>query len=127
MNFIDRWPSALAYADEHMAEYPPKGLAQPNLDTHHLAAKVASLVNSKIRCAATLGLEGPSFCSHFVKCKAMRQSISLDMHHLAAKVASLGTCPAQLAGPVKAEQQCDKLWHCGMIQYWQILPICSML
>lgn len=45
-----RWPSALAYADEHMAEYPPDGLAQPNLDTHHLAAKVASLVDSKIRC-----------------------------------------------------------------------------
>jgi hypothetical protein len=33
-----------------MAEYPPDGLAQPNLDTHHLAAKVASLVDSKIRC-----------------------------------------------------------------------------
>jgi hypothetical protein len=48
-----RWPSALGYADEHMAEYPPDGLAQPNLDTHHLAAKVASLVDSKIRCRST--------------------------------------------------------------------------
>lgn len=47
----NRWPAALAYADEHMAAYPPDGLAQPNLDTRHLASKVASLVASKIRCA----------------------------------------------------------------------------
>ena len=38
-----------------MAEYPPDGLAQPNLDTHHLAAKVASLVDSKIRCPGIAG------------------------------------------------------------------------
>lgn len=51
----EKWPSALAYADEHMAEYPPEGLAQPNLDTHHLAAKVQSLVDSKIRLGTAAG------------------------------------------------------------------------
>jgi protein phosphatase 1G len=51
----EKWPSALGYADEHMAEYPPDGLAQPNLDTHHLAAKVASLVDSKIRLGTAAG------------------------------------------------------------------------
>lgn len=46
-----RWPEALAIADDHMANYPPPGLSQPNLDTHHLAEKVAMLVKSNVRYA----------------------------------------------------------------------------
>lgn len=44
-----RWPEALAIADDHMARYPPAGLKQPNLDTRHLAEKVAMLARSKVR------------------------------------------------------------------------------
>ena len=62
-----RWPEALAIADDHMARYPPAGLKQPNLDTHHLAEKVAMLVRSKVRHAPPSALlsasEGPAAAS----------------------------------------------------------------
>mmetsp|Transcript_9431 Transcript_9431/g.28369 ORF Transcript_9431/g.28369 Transcript_9431/m.28369 type:complete len:793 (-) Transcript_9431:419-2797(-) len=50
-----RWPEALAIADDHMANYPPPGLSQPNLDTHHLAEKVAMLVKSNVRLGTAAG------------------------------------------------------------------------
>lgn len=68
-----------------MSEYPPEGLAQPNLDTHHLAAKVASLVDSKIR-SVLEECEGFSFNP---PAKEDPAQTNLDTHHLAAKVALL--------------------------------------
>ena len=55
-----------------MAEYPPDGLAQPNLDTHHLATKVASLVDSKIRCRRAAGFPCCTCCQQLVDSKKIR-------------------------------------------------------